>query len=64
MDHVLPVAVEFLEKQSLQYSEEFLGKKIPHNNFEAYLLLSYDGNNEKAIDEDIEKASKLCLRKI
>lgn len=63
MDHVLPVAVEFLEKQSLQYSEEFLGKKIPHNNFEAYLLLSYDGNNEKAIDEDIEKASKLCLEK-
>ncbi len=63
MDHVLPVAVEFLEKQSLQYSEEFLGKKIPHNNFEAYLLLSYDGNNDKAIDEDIEKASKLCLEK-
>lgn len=63
MEHVLPVAVEFLEKQSLQYSEEFLGKKIPHNNFEAYLLLSYDGNNEKAIDEDIEKASKLCLEK-
>lgn len=25
--------------------------------------MSYDGNNEKAIDEDIEKASKLCLEK-
>lgn len=63
MDHVLPVAVEFLEKQSLQYSEEFLGKKIPHNKFEAYLLLSYDGNNEQAIDQDIEIASKLCIQK-
>jgi lactate dehydrogenase (NAD+,ferredoxin) subunit LctD len=63
MDHVLPVAVEFLEKQSLQYSEEFLGKKIPHNNFEAYLLLSYDGNNEAAIDQDIDIASKLCIEK-
>ncbi|RJX24424.1 MAG: FAD-binding oxidoreductase [Acholeplasma sp.] len=63
MDHVLPTALEFLEKQSLQYSEEFLGKKIPHNNYEAYLLISYDGNNEKAIDEDIEVASALCIDK-
>ena len=61
MDHVIPTAVEFLEKQSLQYSEEFLGKKIPHNNFEAYLLISYDGNNEQAIQEDIEIASSLCV---
>src|SRR3989339_961239 len=61
MDHVIPTAVEFLEKQALQYSEEFLGKKIPHNNFEAYLLISYDGNNEQAIQEDIEIASSLCI---
>jgi len=63
MDHVIPTAVEFLEKQALQYSEEFLGKKIPHNNFEAYLLISYDGNNEQAIQEDIEIASNLCINK-
>ena len=28
-------------------------------NFEAYLLLSYDGNNEQAIDEDIEIAVQI-----
>ena len=38
-EHVLPTAVEFMERQAIQYSEEFLGKKIPHNNFAAYLLL-------------------------
>jgi glycolate oxidase len=59
--HVTPTAVEFLEKQSLQYSEAFLGKKIPHNNFEAYLLLSYDGEHDDAIQRDIDIASKLCL---
>ncbi len=63
MDHVLPTALEFLEKQSLQYSETFLGKKIPHNNYNAYLLISYDGNNEQAIEEDIEIASALCVDK-
>lgn len=60
-EHVTPTAVEFLEKQSLQYSETFLGKKIPHNNFEAYLLLSYDGNSDHSVDEDIKKASEMCL---
>lgn len=60
-DHVIPTAVEFFEKQSIQYSEEFLGKKIPHNDFDAYLLVTYDGNNEESIDEDIEIASSLCI---
>lgn len=63
LDHVLPTALEFLEKQSLQYSETFLGKKIPHNDYVAYLLISYDGNNEQAIDEDVEIASSLCINK-
>ena len=61
MNHVLPTALEFLEKQSLQYSETFLGKKIPHNDYEAYLLISYDGNNEQAIEQDVEIASSLCI---
>lgn len=62
MNHVLPTALEFLEKQSLQYSETFLGKKIPHNDYEAYLLISYDGNNEQAIEQDVEIASSLCIK--
>lgn len=60
-NHVTPTAVEFLEKQSLQYSETFLGKKIPHNNFEAYLLLSYDGNTDESVENDIKIASNMCL---
>lgn len=62
-DHVLPVAMEFLERQSLQFSEAFLGKKIPHDNHPAYLLLSYDGNHDEALNADVEKASALCIDK-
>ena len=64
MKHVLPTALEFLEKQSLQYSETFLGKKIPHNDYEAYLLISYDGNNEQAIEQDVEIASSLLIKEL
>ena len=64
MEHSLPTAVEFLEKASLKFSEEFLGKKIPHADYEAYLLVSYDGNTDAEIDNDVEVISDLCVNKL
>jgi glycolate oxidase len=63
-EHVMPTAIEFLNKEALKYSEAFMGKKIPNHNYDAYLLLSYDGHNEDVLLEDIEKASKLCIEKL
>lgn len=59
--HVVPSAIEFFNQESLTYGEAFLGKKIPNHHHEAYLLLSYDGNSDTHLMEDIEKASALCL---
>lgn len=59
--HVIPTALEFFEKESLSFSETFLGKKIPHNNYPAYLLLSYDGSNKEALENDVEVASSLLV---
>ena len=64
MEHSLPTAVEFLEKASLKFSEEFLGKKIPHADYEAYLLVSYDGNTDDEINNDVEVISDLCVNKL
>ena len=61
MENSIPTAVEFLEKQSLRFSEEFLGKKIPNADYEAYLLVSYDGNSDTQIDDDVEVISNLCV---
>lgn len=61
MENSIPTAVEFLESASLKFSEEFLGKKIPNANFNAYLLVSYDGNTQKQIDNDVEVISDLCV---
>jgi glycolate oxidase len=62
--HALPTAVEFLEKASLKFSEEFLGKKIPHADYEAYLLVSYDGSTKASVSYDIEAVSDLCLNQL
>lgn len=61
---VLPTAVEFLEQASLRFSEEFLGKKIPNGNHEAYLLVSYDGNTKQEIDSNVEELSEYCINNL
>lgn len=60
-DYVLPTAVEFFEKQALGYSEAFFGKTIENDRYNAYLLLSYDANDEEALNRDLENVQKLVL---
>lgn len=64
MEHSIPTAVEFLEKDALKFSEDFLRKKIPNADYEAYLLLSYDGNSDQKIESDVEVISDLCVNKL
>ena len=63
MTKALPTALEFVDKHSLKFSEEFLGKKIPNNDYDAYLLLSYDGTDE-IIKGDVEMVSELCVSEL
>ncbi|MBN3490782.1 FAD-binding oxidoreductase [Acholeplasma equirhinis] len=60
-DYVLPTAVEYFEKQALDYNEAFLGTSVDGGNYQAYLLLSYDNNDDVALDKDIANVSKLVL---
>ncbi len=64
MEHSIPTAVEFLEKESLRFSEEFLGKKIPNADYNSYLLVSYDGNTDYQISSDVEIISNLCVNEL
>jgi glycolate oxidase len=62
--HAIPAAVEFLESSSLEFSEEFLGKKIPNADYDAYLLVSYDGSTQEQIDHDVETISDICVNEL
>jgi glycolate oxidase len=63
-EHSLPTAVEFLEQDSLAFSEEFLGKRIPHADHPAYLLVSYDGSSNRQLEEDVEAISALVINEL
>ena len=58
---VIPTAIEYMEKDVLLASEEFLGKKFPDHSADAYLLLTFDGNSTEEIENMYDYAAKICL---
>ena len=64
--HLQPQALEFMEREIVISSEEYLGKSVFPQEFEgsqvnAYLLITFDGENADQLDEIIEKASEVVL---
>ncbi len=56
-----PTAIEFMQREVILAAEEFLGKKFPDNSSDAYLLLTFDGNNIEDIEKAYESAANICL---
>ncbi|WDV47099.1 FAD-linked oxidase C-terminal domain-containing protein [Clostridiaceae bacterium M8S5] len=57
----IPTAIEFMETDAIIAAEEFLGVKFPDKSANAYLLLTFDGNNTKEIEVAYEKVAHICL---
>jgi glycolate oxidase len=58
---VIPTAIEFMERQTILFAEEYLGKRFPDTSAPAYLLLSFDGASQEAVDRDFRAVADLCL---
>ncbi len=57
----IPTAVEFMEREVILASEQFLGRKFPDNSSDAYLLLTFDGASKAEIDLAYHEAAHICL---
>lgn len=57
----VPTAIEFMERDTILFSEEYLGKKFPDTDSDAYLLLTFDGSSIEQIEKEYEKVAELCL---
>ena len=55
-----PTAIEFMERNVAENSEKFLDLKLPSDKGEAFLLLTFDGD-ESEIKSNSEKAKKVLL---
>ncbi len=56
-----PVAVEFLERETLKDTEKYLGKSFPDSKAPAYLLISFDGNDRDIMERTFSEAAEVCL---
>ena len=56
-------AIEYMSLDTIISAEDFLGKKFPDTNYEAYILLTFDGNNKQAIEQEYTKVADLCIEK-
>ncbi len=57
----IPTAIEYMEREVILDSEEFLGNVFPDNSADAYLLLTFDGNSTEEIESAYEKVAHICL---
>ncbi len=58
---VIPTAVEYMSRDTILFSEDYLGKKFPDTKNDAYILLTFDGNTDEQVENDMRIVADLCL---
>ena len=58
---VIPTAIEYMSRDTILFSEDYLGKKFPDTKNDAYILLTFDGNTESQVEADMNVVADLCL---
>jgi len=58
---VTPTAIEYMSRDTIMFSEDYLGKKFPDTKNDAYILMTFDGNTDEQVDADMKAVADLCL---
>jgi len=58
---VTPTAIEYMSRDTILFSESYLGKRFPDTKNDAYILLTFDGNSQAQVDLDMSVVADLCL---
>ena len=58
---VTPTAIEYMSRDTILFSESYLGKRFPDTKNDAYILLTFDGNSDAQVEQDMSVVAELCL---
>ena len=61
---VTPTAIEYMSRDTILFSESYLGKRFPDTKNDAYILLTFDGNTDAQVESDMAQVAELCLEKL
>ena len=56
-----PTAIEFMQREVIVQSEEYLGKSFPDKGSDVYLLLSFDGTTLEEVEHLCDRAAEICV---
>ena len=57
-----PTAIEYMSRDTILFSESYLGKRFPDTKNDAYILLTFDGNTDTQVEQDMSTVAELCLQ--
>ena len=58
---VIPTAIEYMSRDTILFSEDYLGKRFPDTKNDAYILLTFDGNTDEQVENDMKIVADKCL---
>ena len=57
---IVPTAIEFMERNSFELAESFTKRTLAFRDAAAHLLITLDGNQQEALEEDQNKVGEIC----
>lgn len=61
---VSPTTIEFFERKTILFAEEYLGKKFPDTKSDSYILLTFEGKTKEELNYNYQLAADICLNKL
>jgi len=55
-----PIGIEFMEKSIIEIAEQYLGKELPHHDYEAFLMIIMEGEAENEIYDYFSRVEEIC----
>jgi len=60
-ERILPVGIEFMERDIINMVEQYTGKEIPLHEHEAFLMIIVEADNEDEIHRISSRIGEICL---
>jgi len=57
---IVPTAIEFMERNSFELAESFTKRKLAFRDATAHLLITLDGNQQEALEENQSRVGEIC----
>ena len=60
-EKILPVGIEFMERNIINMAEQYTGREIPLHDYEAFLMIIVEADNEDEVYHISNRIGEICL---